>query len=157
MTISTATSITICNISYVLMSTTSFWKWKPPSRSATWIYYITYFHVFPSFFSFLEYFLAANPSEFSRYQFSIFSCQCASADSISGHTVWAMLSHFFIYTYSMAHDFMDYFLRITKLRRFYWILVTVQYPHSYGQKSMKIAFGNGIFACFRRVFLRSAQ
>ena len=25
--------------------------------------------------------------------------------------------------------------------------VTVQYPHSYGQKSMKIAFGNGIFAC----------
>ena len=35
--------------------------------------------------------------------------------------------------------------------------VTVQCLHSYRQKSMKIAFGNGIFAYNRRAFLRSAQ
>ena len=35
--------------------------------------------------------------------------------------------------------------------------VTVQCLHSYRQKSMKIAFGNGIFAYNRHAFLRSAQ
>ena len=49
MTISTATSITICNISYVLMSTTSFWKWKPPGRPAT-EYIIQHISAFSNYF-----------------------------------------------------------------------------------------------------------
>ncbi len=45
-------------------------------------------------------------------------------------------------------DFLFQMCTKTMYRRSYnKNIVTVQYPHSYGQNPLKIAFGNGIFAC----------
>ena len=99
MTISTATSITTCNISYVLMSTTSFWKWKPPSRSATWIYYITYFHVFPSFFCFFGVF--SGRESIRVFSLSVFNIQLSMCKC-----------RFHIWSYSMGNVVAFFYLHI---------------------------------------------